>query len=222
MRQMIEELKAIPGVLGASIYSSTEGLQVTNLPGIFKPERLNSVGKHLSKLYSAGRLSFPDLTDVTLNYDESVVVARELDKQLLVFAFCDPSFNHNLLSMSFNLLQEDYRAGSFRNAAPIAVAAPVVSPVPPAPEVEPQPVAELDGAFASLLDLMRERLSKILGPMAGFIFNEQFDNWQQQGAASFSRIEELLSALNHEIADDKKIEKYRQLIAPELQAFQKG
>lgn len=219
MRQMIEELKAIPGVVGASIYSSTDGLQVTNLPGIFKPERLNLVGKHLTKLYSAGRLSFSDLTDVTLNYDESVVVARELDKQLLVFAFCDPSFNHNLLSMSFNLLQEDYRAGSFRSTGSETAA---LAAAPAEAPVIGQPVAEPEGAFATLLDLMRERLSKILGPMAGFIFNEMFDKWAQQGTADISRIDELISALNIEIGDEEKANRYQQLIAPELQAFEKG
>ncbi len=217
MRQMIEELKAIPGVVGAGIYSSSEGLQVTNLPGIFKPERLNVVGKHLTKLYSAGRLSFTDLTDLTLNYDESVVVARELDKQLLVFVFCDPSFNHNLLSMSFNLLQEDYRAGSFSSEVA------TVPPLAPAVETsEEKVITEPDGPLAVLFDLMRERLSKILGPMAAFIFDELLEKWQQQGVTDFSRIEELISALNSEIDDDEKSKKYRQLIEPELQAFQEG
>ena len=218
MRQMIDELKAIPGVVGASMYSANDGLLVTNLPGIFKPERLNAVGKHLTKLYSAGRLSFDDLTDVTLNYDESVVVARELDKQLLVFAFCDPSLNHNLLSMSFNLLQEDYRAGSFSHE--VSTSAAVSSPAVPASV--PQTVAEPEGALATLLDLMRERLSKILGPMAGFIFSELLEKWQQQGASDFSRIDRLLVALDEEIADQEKIDRYRQLIEPELKAFREG
>lgn len=213
MRQMIDELKSIPGVVGASIYSSSDGLQVTNLPGIFKPERLSAVGKHLTKLYAAGRLSFADLTDVTLNYDESVVVARELDKQLLVFAFCDPSFNHNLLSMSFNLLQEDYQAGSFWSEK--------LGETDPTP-VAPSPVAGPEGPLDCLLEQMQERLSKVLGPMAGFIFSELLEKWQQRGAADFSRIDELISSLNSEIADEQKIEKYRQLIEADLRAFQGG
>ncbi|NOY13128.1 MAG: hypothetical protein GXP51_05430 [Deltaproteobacteria bacterium] len=212
MRQMIEELKAIPGVVGAGIYSSVEGLQATNLPGIFKPERLNTVGKHLAKLCSVGRLSFNDLTDVTLNYDESVIVARELDKNLLLFAFCDPSFNHNLLSMSFNLLQEDFRAGNFKTEtpAPASLEAGVAAA---------QPTALQDDALATLLAVMRERLSKILGPMAGFIFDEVADDWKTRGAADSSRITELISGLEQEIADEEKIARYQQLIAPELQAL---
>lgn len=217
MLQMLDDLKAIPGVVGASVYSSADGLLTTNLPGIFKPERLNVVGKHLTKLYSAGRLSFTDLTDVTLNYDESVVVARELDKQMLVFAFCDPSFNHNLLSMSLNLMQEEYQAGSLQSKPASAGSS---STAVPATAVAGK--AEiLEGSFATLLDRMRERLSKVLGPMAGFIFNESLEKWQQGGAES-SRLDELISALNQEIADDEKILRYQQLIEPDLQAYQEN
>ena len=218
MRQMIDELKAIPGVVGAGIYSSSKGLQATNLPAIFKPERLDAVGNHLSKLYAAGRISFADLTDVTLNYDESVVVARELDQQHLLFAFCDPSFNHNLLSMSFNLLQDDYRAGSLRSAIVDSSVESKPAAAVPADEITCEP----DTALVSLLDLMRERLKKILGPMAGFIFNELLEKWQQQGQPVSSRIDELLHALHGEIGDEEKIDRYQQLIGHELAEFQEG
>jgi len=217
MRQMIDELKAIPGVVGASIYRPSKGLLETNLPAIFKPERLSQVGKSLAKLYSAGRLSFADMTDVTLVYDESVVVVRELDRQQLLFAFCDPSFSQNLLSMSLNLLEEEFRARSSSDES-----ASAALDLASEETAKMAATAEPESSFSTLLDRMRQRLGKVVGPMAGFIFNERVDAWQQQGAAEFSRIEELISALNCEIADVEKIERYRQLIEPELKGFQEG
>ena len=117
MLHLIDELKVIPGVMGACIVNSQTGVQVTNLPALFRVERLALVGKHLLKIYAAGRMSFDDLTDITLNYDESVVVARELEKNTLIFAICDPTFNQNLLSMSFNLLHEEFKLGNFTEVA---------------------------------------------------------------------------------------------------------
>lgn len=216
MQQMIDELKAVPGVVGAGIYSVSDGLLVSNLPGIFKPDRLAVVGKHLGKLYSAGRHSFADLADVTLNYDESVIVVRELDKYNLVFAFCDPSYNHNLLSMSLNLMQEEYQAGNFKTEVAVVVPAEKESPA------EQSAAPRLEGPLASLFEVLRERLSKVLGPMANIIFDEAVESWQQAGVADFSRIEELIGLLNKEIADEDKVDKYRSLIEPELQGFQKG
>jgi hypothetical protein len=211
MKQLIDELKAIPGVVGVCIYSSREGLKETNLPGIFKADRLAAVGKNLAKLYITGRMSFDDLTDVSLHYEESVVVARELQQGLLIFAICDPSFNHNLLSMSFNLLQEDFRNSDYAKAAtataataPLAVTAPV-----------------LNARQLGLLEDMKAKLGRVLGPMAGIIFDEVVEVWTSQGATA-DRIGTLLEQLDKEIADDDKSASYRQLIAAEQKEFQKG
>ncbi|MFK5925052.1 MAG: hypothetical protein QM483_00350 [Desulfuromusa sp.] len=218
MIHLIDELKVIPGVIGACIVSSREGLKVTNLPAIFKPERLGLVGKHLLKLSSAGRMNFADLTDITLNYDESVVVARELEPGTLIFAICDPTFNHNLLAMSFNLLHEEYKLGNFTEAAAQTTPSAAVTAADSPLSTEQKISRELQ----SLLDEMKEALGKILGPMAGFIFDEVVEEWVAQGSPDFSRIEELIEQINQEIADPDKIGNYRQHIASVLKDFQKG
>ena len=213
MIHLIDELKVIPGVIGACIVNSQEGIKVTNLPSIFKPERLNLVGRHLLKLYSAGRISFADLTDVSLHFDESVVVARELEKGLLVFVVCDPTFNQNLLTMSFNLLHEEFKLGNF-------AADPVTALLNE--DVAASVDATISGELQGLLDEMKGALGKVLGPMAGFVFDEVFENWIEQGIPDFSRIEELIEQIDQEIVDPDKIGHYRQLISSVLQSFQKG
>ncbi|MCW8859866.1 MAG: hypothetical protein OQK50_07600 [Deltaproteobacteria bacterium] len=221
MMHLIDELKVIPGVIGACIFSSQEGLKATNLPVIFKPERLNVVGKHLTKLYAAGRMSFDDLTDITLNYDESVVVARELERNTLIFAICDPSFNHNLLSMSFNLLQEEFKGDAFSSATAAETEASSVQ-APAVKKLSQQPAAkvqqEISADLKGLLAEMKGALAKILGPMAEFVFDEVTEEWIEAGA-DFSRIDNLVEKINGEIGDARKAEEYRQLIAPALKNY---
>lgn len=207
MQQMLDELQTISGVVGAAVFNSGEGLLANNLPRIFKPERLAAVGEQLSKLYSVGQFNFADLSDVTLNYDESVVVVRGLNESTLVFSFCDPEYNHNLLSTSLNLLQEDFLAGEFAEGG-VAVGKKTTK-------------TSVDAALNELFDLLRERLRKVVGPMADFFFDEQLEGWvKKRGDAS--QLDELIDAICIEIADEEKIDRYRQLIAPDLQAFQKG
>ncbi len=218
MLHLIDELKVIPGVMGACIVNSQAGLKVTNLPAVFRPERLTLVGKHLLKLYSVGRMSFDDLTDITLNYDESVVVARELEKNTLIFAICDPTFNQNLLTMSFNLLHEEFKLGNFTETV-----AETAAPVEAESAISLPPIERaIDGSLQNLLAEMKALLGEILGPMAGFVFDEVKDDWVEQGAPDFSRIEELIEQLNQEIDDQDKIDKYRQLISSAIDGFQKG
>ncbi len=221
MIQLIDELKAIPGVVGASIVDSRDGLKATNLPAFFKPERLLLVGNHLQKLYSAGQASFNDLTDITMNFDESVVVARKLDEEIILFVICDPNFNNNLLNMSLNLLQDEFKASTFATSSTSA-AQPASPPTVAATTATPPPANVKDELLEELLTTMEKTLGKILGPMAEFIFTEVTDTWKEQGAADYSRINELIKLINNEIVDEKKIDNYRHLISPALKSFQKG
>ncbi|RLB73895.1 MAG: hypothetical protein DRH07_00205 [Deltaproteobacteria bacterium] len=218
MLHLIDELKVIPGVMGACIVNSQTGVKVSNLPAIFRVERLVLVGQHLLKIYAAGRMSFADLTDITLNYDESVVVARELEKNTLLFAICDPSFNQNLLTMSFNLLHEEFKLGNFVEADAEIVAPGAGQTTAPSPSAK----GTISDPLKNLLKAMKASLGKILGPMAEFIFDEATDLWIEQGAPDFSRIEELVEQLDREIDDQDKSTKYRQLISSALKDFQKG
>jgi len=204
MKQAIDELKAIPGVVGACLFGAQDGLLQSNLPGIFKPDKLAAVGKQLAKLLSAGRMTFDDINDLSLHYDESVVIARELSKGLTIFAICDPSFNHNLLTMSLNLLQEELRdqPDMFKAQGGVASASKVV------PEVRPD--------IAPLLAELKVALSKVLGPMAAIIFDEIKQDWLQQGGAG-AQLPDLLAMINREIGDSDKIATFESLAAPLLQ-----
>ncbi|WP_020674931.1 hypothetical protein [Geopsychrobacter electrodiphilus] len=203
MKQAIDELKAIPGVVGACLFGAQEGLLQSNLPGIFKPEKLSAVGKQLTKLLVAGRMSFSDLNDLSLHYDESAVIARELRKGLTIFVICDPSFNHNLLTMSLNLLQEEMNeqggGGTLLEATVPADDAGGAAQV--GPDLDP------------LLDEIKGLLSKVLGPMASIIFDEILQEWSLKGA-TVDRLGALMEMLHQEIGDPEKIVAFKALTAP--------
>jgi len=213
MINLIDELKVIPGVMGACVVDSREGLKATNLPTIFKPERLQLVGNHLLKLCAAGQTSFDDLSDITINFDESVVVARRLDKEKVVFAVCDQTFNSNLLKMSFSVLQDEFN-DNYSAAAP-AAPTPVAEPAAPVQKVKSK-------ALVGLLGEMEQQLGKIVGPMAEFIFAETVEEWESQGDVSDDKIDTLLDLLDQELGGEDKVERYHELIAPALNSFQKG
>ena len=214
MKQAIDELKAIPGVVGACLFGAKEGLLQSNLPGIFKPDKLTAVGKQLTKLLAAGRMSFDDLNDLSLHYDESVVIARELRKGLIVFAICDPSFNHNLLTMSLNLLQEELSDQPDIQAAPAAASsAPAAASGAPA-AASGAPAAE-SGPGDPLMAELQTALSKVLGPMAAIIFAEIRQDWLQQGGSG-AQLGELVNMIHREIGDPEKIATFEAITAPLL------
>ncbi len=107
MTYLINELKMIPGVLGACFFDSDDGVKVANLPSVFKKDRLELIGRHLSKMYAAGMTTFDAINGLCLHFDESVVVARSFASDTLCFIVCDPAYNLNVLAMSLDLMQEE-------------------------------------------------------------------------------------------------------------------
>ncbi|MFO7766226.1 MAG: hypothetical protein R6V33_07320 [Pelovirga sp.] len=107
MTYLINELKVIPGVLGACLFHSDEGVKVANLPAVFKTERLQMIGNHLNKMYAAGMTSFDVIDGLCLHFDESIIVARSFAADTLCFVVCDPAYNLNIVVMSLGLMQEE-------------------------------------------------------------------------------------------------------------------
>ncbi|MFO7811816.1 MAG: hypothetical protein R6V21_02520 [Pelovirga sp.] len=107
MSYVIEELKMIPGVLGACFVQADIGVTAANLPAVFKKERLELIGNSLAKIYAAGATSLDEFSCLSLHFDESIVVARALGADTFCFVICDPAYNLNPLIMSLDLLQEE-------------------------------------------------------------------------------------------------------------------
>jgi predicted regulator of Ras-like GTPase activity (Roadblock/LC7/MglB family) len=107
MRYVIDELKMIPGVLGACLVQTDIGVIAANLPAVFKKERLQLIGSTLAKIYAAGATTLDGFSCLTLHFDESVVVARAVDTDTFCFVICDPAFNLNTLTMTLDALQAE-------------------------------------------------------------------------------------------------------------------
>lgn len=204
---LLDDLKTIPRVLGACLYHARKGPVESNFPAPFKADKLADIGRLLMKIRSVGRMNFEDLTDLSLHYDESVLLARELEDNLLVFVLCDPGFNPNLLTMSLNLLQQE-----LKNQQPTWTEPATANGAPSAN----------DGAeIAEVLAELKAPLNKVLGPMASFIFDEMVETWGRQNTSSVGNLDSLLAMVKREIGDPDKIGKYEQLIAPVLQKVSK-
>ena len=221
MQQLIDELKSIPGVVGASVFRSKQGVLCHNLPALFKAERINEIGKHLTKIHAAGRHNFPDLSEVLVNYEEATVLCRQFQGGDFLVAVCDPGVNFNLLTMSMNLALEDFHgaepaAASVAAPAPSAVEEkPAAAPAPAASKIDPEALRETDG-LVEPLQIMLQGLTKIMGPMAMIVFDDALVAWATGQTPSPSTLKILLDILCEEIGDQDKAGRYRDLVKKQL------
>lgn len=214
MQAIIDDLKDLPGVLGACLYHGQRGPLETNLPAIFTADKLVKISKLLMKIHAAGRMNFQDLTDLSLQYDESVILVRELEDNLIIFTLCDPGFNQNLVTMSLNLLQQELKNQPFQ----VGDSPSVTADPPPVTDVSTGPSEEVSRA----MEAMKSHLPKIMGPMADIIFDEAVETWKKQGKYTVGDLDLLVQMLAEEIENADKITNYKEMIKPALQQAAKG
>ncbi|TYP00162.1 hypothetical protein EDC39_101323 [Geothermobacter ehrlichii] len=200
MQQLVTEIKSIPGVIGACCYHSRKGLVANSLPGLFKTDRLNEIGRLLAKILAAGRLNFPDLSDLTLQYEETAIVCRPIDQNTCLAILCDPAINMNLLGMSLNLAMENFQP-AVSGSQTAAARTDALLPDEPLPEAA---------------ETMRRLLAKVVGPMASIMFDEALTEVRRTGAGGDNLLNGLLSVIVREIGDEEMAARYRELVTAEL------
>lgn len=210
MAGFLDELQSVPGVFGACLYHSQEGVLQANLPAVYTSEKMSEIGKILTRIHTAGQMNFSDLTDLSIRYDESTLLVRRLDEGVILYSILDPDCNQNLVTMSLNIIQQELKGRD------------LVSELPPSASHETgasAPQAALGPAAADvapILTEMKNLLPKVLGPMAMYIFDESVDTWKEQGGGAKDSIPALIQLLNQEIGDEEKVKVYRGLIDPIL------
>jgi len=208
IKQALDELKAVQGVTGAYIYSAKGNVIANNLPEIYKEAKLLNIGKALAKLYTAGGLTFPDISDVFLSYEESIVIGREIADKSYLIILSEPSLNVNLVTLTMNLIKDDIKE-AIQNGAPEQ---PVTAEELPAGKKVTANELITTGILAAPLQEMQAALAKVMGPMAKVIFIECVEKWQAVCPPSSKNFPKLMDIIVTGIKDPEKVHRYEELV----------
>ncbi|MBW1894313.1 MAG: hypothetical protein JRI91_11555, partial [Deltaproteobacteria bacterium] len=174
----------------------------------------------LIKIFSAGDKGFSDLAEVSLYYEESIVIIHEpVDKHYLII-FCDTESKLNRLKRPINQIKDDLKQ-AIENR-------PENKKVKPVPVVKTSRVnsgntglqAERllnSSPMSKSLQAMRVSLAKVMGPVAKIIFIDALNNWMEIDQPSFASIPSLIDILGNEINDTAKFKDYRGGILPYIE-----
>ncbi|MDM8536385.1 hypothetical protein QUF70_06495 [Desulfobacterales bacterium HSG17] len=213
MNKILDEIKSIPGMIGGFIFNSQKGIRASNLPMIFKEDRLQKIAGMLIKMYSNGRTNFSDILEISIYYDESVLIIRDIGDSTYLIILCDPSINENLLTMSLNLVMGDLKKQKEPHEKISISESGKNKNIGPKNEINGENLLN-EGPMSEKLKGMQTALAKIVGPMAKIIFIDALDEWVKIEQPGFSSINTLVKILGREIGDPEKTIYYRNLIEP--------
>ena len=197
MQKILEELKATPGILGASVYKSKRGILATNLPEIFKAETQKRIGNILHRVFKLNETVKLDVNSFEIQYDEALLLVKKLCNTSSLIIICEPDAKVHLVNMSVSMLTADLL--DFIEDCEQASEAQEKVPEPQQPA---DPESVLNGPLAEKLALMKRALAKCIGPIAGKVLKGAVKQWLDQGEPSPERLNELAVIMQLEI-DDK-------------------
>ena len=189
MQTFLNEIKATPGVLGSSIYTTKKGIIATNLPEIFKADAQKRIGSILQRIFKLNETVMLDVTSFEIQYDEALLLVKRLCTDSALIIICEPDAKIHLINMTVSMLTAEM-LNSMENCEKI----PAVQPPKDPEEV-------LSGPLAQDLTAIKRALAKCIGPVAGITLKKAIKEWLKTGEPSKATLKNLTKILLLEIDD---------------------
>ena len=109
MQTILTQIKALPGVIGAAVYSNKKGILAANLPKIYTDEKLQSLGKDIHEVFTLNKSAKLDFISYEVQYDGGMLMVRNICKVSSLIILCAPETKTNLITMSAAIVLSDLR-----------------------------------------------------------------------------------------------------------------
>jgi hypothetical protein len=189
MRETLEDLGRIPGVVGSLACGPGGELLACEFPPLFEQSTLRQVAAMLGGDVGLDELVGPG-GSLDLGYTGGRAVVKPFRNGTL-FVLCTPSINPLLLGMSLEHASRRLEKVGGPQAKP--------PPLPAAKAPRPAVPAHL----ARARDALSSALMRGIGPIAEVVFSEAWTRWLASGPPSGARLAELAGALAREIDDEE-------------------
>ncbi len=187
MDSLLQEIAALPKVLGGFIYSGNKRVISSNMPAIFDKNTINTMGTLLARSKQMSSKAQLSITAIDIRYNEVVIVTRPLRQHSILVVICEPGTNRPLLDMMINMVIKDIEKSLNSGSQTV----PQTGSVP-----------EDDATLRPSIEKIKEALADAIGPIAEPIFDDCYEQWSGQGPESKKRLADLAWLICKEIGDE--------------------
>jgi hypothetical protein len=200
MKDVLNEIDVLPGVVGSCLFSKERGQLCSGLPPAFTDEAVLTIANRITRLVQMGGMVDMDVQTIALRYDMYTIMTMPVDTDTLLLIACESRSNCSLIATTISML-----AGELQSR--LAKSEKESKPSSGTKEIAGKSDAGQDAErTASLLKQVRGALAFVVGPMADMIFDDNVALWTQKKPVSTSRLPELIELLAGEIGQDSAAE----------------
>jgi hypothetical protein len=161
------------------------------------------------------------VAEVSICYEETILVARAVDGSIYLILLCETNINLELLGMSLNLSLEDAQdqvnQQSLANESPVPIEPPansmaIMAEPPTLIDNHENPPAMGSAPLDEVLQGMQTCLAKVIGPIAKIVFQDAVHQWMQYSSTDSQDFPLLMNMVLSHIDDPDHKRKFQELI----------
>lgn len=213
MDKILKDLELFGGIHHSFILKGDEK-QASTFPDILE-ENMVGACRVINQIFMAVEGMGGDHKEINIELEENLLIGYHVADETILVLLTDKDVNLALINTSA------------RSALP-KIAKKVLSPQASEPPVvqtqaggnaakaaRPQAEAEL----RALMDQLQEGLAEFIGPAAGIVFDEAYEQWKAQHGVYRNKIAELIKVLAVEIDDKADRSRYLQSAVNTVRSF---
>ena len=238
MKDLLQEIKMLQGVLGVFVFTTDKGIAGSDVPPSFREPALLRMGKFSNSFFGNRVALQQNFSSFEVRNDESLLLLKKIDDTACLITICEPTVSMPLVNMTTSMLLAE-----LKTAVSMAMTAPPAAPAAPAPQPQsapqsppataaPQPAApqaaagsspvDIDklmneGPFAAIARKLEDAMSRAIGPVGTMVVRDSVEKWIAAGAPSKNRFNELMGLLIAEIGDTALEDEFRKEVGSLLQ-----
>jgi hypothetical protein len=223
MKDLLQEIKMLQGVVGVFVYTRDLGVIAMDVPPTFSEPALDRIGSFVKAFFGNQVTLSRDVISLEVKNEESLFLYKKIDDNGTLVTICDAKVSMPLVNMTTSMLLAELKAAADLvtvkpsyaelNVAARTVAQPAsvktpaaVSPAAPAVDVDK---LMKEGPFASIAAKLEDAMARAIGPIGSMVVRDCLEKWLQGGSPSKNRFNELLGLLVKEIGDSQLEDEFK-------------
>ena len=214
MKDLLQEIKMLQGVVGVFVYTRDLGVIAMDVPPTFSEPALDRIGSFVKAFFGNQVTLSRDVISLEVKNEESVFLYKKIDDNGTLITICDAKVSMPLVNMTTSMLLAELKAAADLvtvkpTYAELTVAARKTVQTPltsvktqalPASSVDVDKLVN-EGPFAAIASKLEDAMARAIGPIGSMVVRDCLETWLQGGRPSKSRFNELLGLLVKEIGD---------------------
>ncbi len=188
MDELLQEITALPKVLGCFLYSGSKGVTYSSMPPNFTEDAITVMGTLLARAKQMSKEVQLDLEAIDLRYKETIIIARPMDHSSVLVTICELGANRPLLDMSINMVINDVKEG--------------LDTTEQVRSEKAKNKSQAESVLRPILAKLKEELTLTIGPLATPILKDCLKEWSTQGPPAQKRLPDLAMLICREIDDE--------------------